>query len=134
MERADKTAQWARVAARLREDITGGRVALGDRVGGEIGLAARFGVSRGVVQRALTQLRAEGLLVTVHGQGSFVASLPALVPVRLGPGDRLTARLPEDEERAALGMSPGVPLIVIIRAAGAREFYDAAVTIVSGNG
>lgn len=134
MERGDKTAQWARVAARIREDITTGRLALGDRVGGEFDLAARFGVSRSVIQRALALLRAEGLLETVHGQGSFVASRPVVNQVSLGPGDRVTARLPEDPERVRMGMAPGVPLLVLTRAGGGDPaLYDAAITIVTGN-
>lgn len=130
-ERADKRAQFARVAARLREDIMAGTIGLGDRIAGEVDLAERFGVSRGVIQRALALLRDEGILVTVHGQGSFVTTRPVVRVIRLGPADRLTARLPEDTERLAMGMAPGVPLIVITRGSG-EEFHDAAITVVSG--
>lgn len=133
-ERADKGAQWARVAARLRADIAEGRLSLGERIAGEIELAARYGVSRGVVQRALMQLRNEGLLYTVHGQGSYVASRPVLNTVTVGAADRVAARLPEDDERVALGMAPGVPLIVVTRPGADPEYYDAAVTIVRGHG
>lgn len=132
MERADKRGQWARVAARLREDVTEGRLGLGDRLAGEIELAERFGVSRGVIQRALAHLRNEGVVMTVHGRGTFVAARPSVTSVKLGSADRLTARLPEDDERERMGMAPGVPLIIISRGGGRREVYDGAVTIVCG--
>jgi hypothetical protein len=128
----DKSAQFARVAARVREEIVRGVWELGERLPGELDLAARYGVSRGTVGRALVLLRAEGIVVTVHGQGSRVAAVPAVTVVRVGPGDQAVARLPEDAEREALGMAPGVPLLVVTRAGGAAELYDAAVTIVTG--
>lgn len=131
-ERADKRAQWARVAARVREDVVSGRLGLGDRVGGEVALAQRYGVSRGVVQRALAQLREEGILSTVHGRGSYVAAVPVVRMVRVGPGDRVTARLPEDSEREELGMPAGIPVLVIARPGAALEVRDAAVTVITG--
>jgi DNA-binding transcriptional MocR family regulator len=130
-ERADKSAQWARVAARLREEIMAGDVAVGGKLDGEIALAERYGVGRGVIQRALALLREEGYIVTVHGQGSFVSGRPEIRVTQIGPGDRVTARMPEDSERLQLRMAPGVPLLVITRDAGPAELYDAAVTIVS---
>ena len=133
MERADKPGQFARVAARIREEITAGRLQLGDRVGGENDLSRRYAVSRSVIQRALALLREEGLLTTVHGQGSYVASVPAVTRVSLGAGDRVTARMPEDGERMTMGMAPGVPLLIIDRAAGGPpELYDAARTLITG--
>jgi DNA-binding transcriptional MocR family regulator len=134
-DRAEKTAQWARIAARLREEIIAGTWEPGEPIPGELALLDRYRVARGTIQRALRQLREEGIIVTRHGQGSYVAAVPVVAVVQLGPGDRLTARMPEDDERAALGMSPGVPLIVIARGAGGDpEHHDAAVTMVTGPG
>ena len=129
----DKSAQFARVAARVREEIVRGVWPLGERLPGEIALAARYGVSRGTVVRALELLRDESIIVTVHGQGSRVAVVPVVQIIRVGPGDRVFARLPEDHERETLGIAPGVPLLVVTRAGSdAPELYDAAVTIVTG--
>jgi GntR family transcriptional regulator/MocR family aminotransferase len=129
----DKRAQFARVAARIREEVRDGWWRLGQRLPPEAELAARYGVSRGTVVRALDVLRAEGLVVTVHGQGSEIASVPEVAVVRLGPADSAVARMPEDHERDALGMPPGVPLIVVRRpGAGGPELYDGAVTVVRG--
>jgi DNA-binding FadR family transcriptional regulator len=131
-ERGDKTSQWARVAARLREEITAGAWQPGEPIPGELALAERYGVARGTVQKALALLRAEGVIYTLHGQGSYIALVPVVRVVELGPADRLTARMPEDAERQALGMAPGVPLIVIARPGAAPELHDGAVTMVTG--
>jgi DNA-binding GntR family transcriptional regulator len=40
----------------------------------EIDLADRLGVSRGTVRRAVSELIDEGMLVRIHGRGTFVAS------------------------------------------------------------
>ena len=40
----------------------------------ETDLAAAWGVSRGTVRKAITELIREGLLVRIHGRGTFVAS------------------------------------------------------------
>lgn len=120
------------MAARLREQITDGKLPLGARIGSEEDLAERFGVSRGVVARALVQLREEGLIQTVHGRGSYVAVTPDITLVELHPGDRVLARMPEETERAALRLPPGVPLLVIRRPGGKEEQYSAAVTQIAG--
>lgn len=128
----DKSAQFARVAARLREQITSGTWRLGQRLPPELELKETYGVSRGTIVRALNQLRAEGLIMTVHGQGSEVAAVPAVTAVRVGPADIAMARLPDDQERDALGMAPGVPLLIVTRSGGSPEFYDGAVTVIRG--
>lgn len=128
----DKSAQFARVAARLRQSITDGTLQLGERLPSEGALSERYGVSRGTVVRALQRLRDEGLIVTVHGQGSVVAFVPVVAVVRVGPGDIVVTRMPDDEERDQLGMAPGVPLFVVTRPAAGPEVYDGAVTVVRG--
>lgn len=129
----DKRAQFARVAARIREEVTAGTWRLGQQLPSETALAARYGVSRGTVVRALVQLRAEGVIMTVHGRGSEIASVPAVTVISLGPADTAITRLPEDGERDALGMAPGVPLLVVTRPGGAApELYDGAVTVIRG--
>jgi len=61
------------VAAALRGLMTHGEFRPGMRLPSERALAARLGVSRVTVVRALARLRLEGLVVTRHGSGSFVA-------------------------------------------------------------
>lgn len=126
---------WARIAARLREDITQGRIGLGDQLGTETALAERYGTARGTVVQALRQLRDEGIIMTRHGQGSFVVVVPGTETVTLGPGDVITSRIPEPSERDALQMPPGVPLLVVRRrGSGEPQMYDASVTRIVGQG
>lgn len=62
----------------LREGITQGRWRVGDRLPSEAELVAQFGLSRMTVNRALTELHAQGLVRRVKGSGSFVAPLERL--------------------------------------------------------
>jgi GntR family transcriptional repressor for pyruvate dehydrogenase complex len=60
------------VHAALSQAILGGKVAAGTRLPSESALAAHFRVSRPVVRQALEQLRAEALIASVRGSGSYV--------------------------------------------------------------
>jgi len=62
-----------RVAAALSAEIQGGVFRPGSRLPAEPQLAVQFGVSRGTLRQALQSLRAEGLIDSVAGRGSFVA-------------------------------------------------------------
>jgi DNA-binding FadR family transcriptional regulator len=123
--------QYVQLASWLREEIVSGRVTLGTRLPGEEALKRDFGVDRSVVRRAVQLLRAEGLVVTRHGVGSFVTAVPELRVAVLRPGDQVAARMPDDGERELLGaLSPGIPVLVIMRARGGEpEMYNAAVTV-----
>ena len=73
---ADRDAQLPlteQIAAQLRDVLTGGRLAAGERLPSTRALAAALGVSRTVVTAAYTQLFAEGWLEGRHGSGTFVA-------------------------------------------------------------
>src|SRR5262245_43386424 len=63
----------SQIADGIREDILSGRLAEGERLS-EMGLAQRFGVSRGPVREALVQLTQEGLLVAKPHCGVRVAA------------------------------------------------------------
>jgi GntR family transcriptional regulator len=123
-----KLIQHWHAANRLREEIIRGGLVPGDKIDGETSLAERYGVARGTVRRALDMLRAEGLLVSRHGHGTFVASVPVVRAVTLRPGDSARARLPDDAEREKRGLPPGVPLLTVTRADGGVEYYDASLT------
>ena len=89
------------IAQQLREALTGGRLAAGERLPSTRALAAALGVSRTVVTGAYTQLFAEGWLEGRHGSGTYVApgaaglpeggADPALRPAGPGPGQRAPA-------------------------------------------
>jgi GntR family transcriptional repressor for pyruvate dehydrogenase complex len=71
---------------RIAADITSGRLLPGERLPTEQELMAKLGVSRTVVREAVATLRAEGLIATRQGIGSFVAALPAQALFRIQPG------------------------------------------------
>lgn len=57
----------------LRERVTSGELAPGDRLDGEHVLCERYGVSRTVVRQALSDLHRENVLDRQKGRGTFVA-------------------------------------------------------------
>lgn len=65
---------WQQVADDLRAEIERGE--LTDRLPGELELAEQYGVSRDTIRRAIQELASEGLLVVLHGRGTFVADRP----------------------------------------------------------
>jgi GntR family transcriptional regulator, transcriptional repressor for pyruvate dehydrogenase complex len=66
----------ARVVAGLKDKILAGDLPAGHKLPSEAELIDEFGVSRTVVREAVTRLRAEGLVETFHGRGSFVLTVP----------------------------------------------------------
>src|SRR3954447_7970389 len=60
------------IANKLRAAILTGKFAPGDRLPSQPDLAARYGVARETVKRALDLLRAERLIVSRQGSGAFV--------------------------------------------------------------
>lgn len=80
---------YLRAAADLRRQILSGRLRPGERLPSVRGLQERYTIASGTAQAALRVLRAEGLIVIVHGRGSFVADpLPAQAEATSGePAD-----------------------------------------------
>ena len=112
------------IAQQLREALTGGRLAAGERLPSTRALAAALGVSRTVVTAAYTQLFAEGWLEGRHGSGTYVApgaagppgggADPALRPAGPGPGQRAPA-VPSGLAPSQSAPSPGGPAAVTLR-------------------
>lgn len=112
-----------RLRESLRTDILEGRLRPHDRLPSESELTVRFEVSRITVRQALAALHAEGLILKVHGKGSFVSSprmsqdldrLRGLAESLGGEGHEVRARVLKLEEVAAptaaaakLGLPPG---------------------------
>ena len=63
---------YRRLVDALRQDIAGGRYAVGDRLPTEDALCRRFRVSRHTVREALRALREEGLIASRQGAGTTV--------------------------------------------------------------
>jgi GntR family transcriptional regulator len=62
-----------RMADHLAARIAAGELTEGDRLASEGDLADEYGVATGTVRRAEEELRERGLVVTLPGQGTFVA-------------------------------------------------------------
>jgi GntR family transcriptional repressor for pyruvate dehydrogenase complex len=65
-----------RVVAGLKDKILAGDLPPGHKLPSEAELIDEYGVSRTVVREAVTRLRAEGLVETFQGRGSFVLAIP----------------------------------------------------------
>lgn len=78
------------IGRRIAADITAGRLPPGAQLPTEQELMTAMGVSRTVIREAVATLRAEGLIATRQGIGSFVAALPPHSLFRLEPGQSET--------------------------------------------
>jgi DNA-binding GntR family transcriptional regulator len=67
------TLVYLQVADHLAGRIERGELAPGSRLPPERELATLYGVSYDTVRRATAVLRERGLIVTVHGRGTYVA-------------------------------------------------------------
>ena len=68
----DSDLLYVRVAADIAARIESGELAPGVRLRSERDLAAHYEVAYQTVRRATALLRERGLIVTVHGRGTFV--------------------------------------------------------------
>jgi DNA-binding GntR family transcriptional regulator len=68
----DPRPPYRQLADGVRAEIDAGAYAPGTKLPSYDALAEEFGVSLGVVKRAMTQLRDERVIVIRHGQGSYV--------------------------------------------------------------
>jgi GntR family phosphonate transport system transcriptional regulator len=81
---------YAQIAEVLERDYVR-QGAPGDRLPSEGELAARFGVNRHTLRRAVDELIADGLLERQHGVGIFITD--HLLDYRVGTGTRFTQNL-----------------------------------------
>lgn len=122
-------ALWQAIARSLTTEIAGGQYAPGDKLPTEARLAARFGVNRHTVRRALASLADAGLVFARRGAGVFVAGRPTDYPlgrrVRFHQNvtasgrtpsrriNRLETRRADPGEAAALALPDGAPVHVV---------------------
>ncbi len=64
------------VVAGLKDKILAGELPAGAKLPSEAELLEQYAVSRTVVREAVTRLRAEGIVETQQGRGSFVLAVP----------------------------------------------------------
>ena len=65
------------IYGRVFDEIASGRYAVGERLPTEMEICDTWGVSRPVVREALLRLRADGLVTSHQGLGTFVSARPA---------------------------------------------------------
>jgi GntR family transcriptional regulator, transcriptional repressor for pyruvate dehydrogenase complex len=80
-EKPRKPSLTDRVSDLLRQRLTGGEFAVGDRLPKEQALCDTYSVSRTVIREALARLKADGLVEARHGVG-FFATEPVLPKVQ----------------------------------------------------
>ncbi|MBO6602058.1 MULTISPECIES: phosphonate metabolism transcriptional regulator PhnF [Paracoccaceae] len=123
-----RTALWTSIRDTLTGEIGAGRYAPGDKLPTEAELAARFGVNRHTVRRALAALAEIGTVHARRGAGVFVTHQPTYYPIgkRVRFHQNLIAagreprrrslhratRAADAREADALGLKPGDPVHV----------------------
>lgn len=74
-------AAWRQIADEIEGEIASGKLAPEAQLPTEAILAARFGVNRHTVRRALAALAREGLVSATRGRGTFVETRPLAYPI-----------------------------------------------------
>lgn len=72
--------KYQQIADELRGEILAGKPAVGKQIETKSELQKRFGVAVNTVERALAELRREGLIRSEQGAGSFVREPPKPKP------------------------------------------------------
>ncbi|MGW6024405.1 GntR family transcriptional regulator [Streptomyces sp. NPDC055099] len=75
-DEGDTRAVWKGIAATIAKRIEQGEYPVGARVPSVLGLSAEFDIAGSTAQKVLAHLRAEGLVRTEMGLGTFVAERP----------------------------------------------------------
>jgi GntR family transcriptional repressor for pyruvate dehydrogenase complex len=76
IERGQRVRLGDQLYGQIFEQITSGRLNVGDRLPSEHEICESFGVSRPIVREALLRLRADGLVTAHQGLGTFVSHQP----------------------------------------------------------
>ncbi|THA31801.1 GntR family transcriptional regulator [Streptomyces sp. A1277] len=67
---------YVQVADRVEQEIREGRLPPGARLPNERAMGAQYGVAPGTARRAVQELRARGLVVTLPNKGTYVVTPP----------------------------------------------------------
>ncbi|MCU1658559.1 MAG: transcriptional regulator, GntR family, partial [Pseudonocardiales bacterium] len=104
---------FKQIADMLRADIESGRLRPGGWLPSEAHMCEEFNAGRNSVRSALRVLTGEGLLTSQAGKGHRVRSAAARSTVKVGPGARITTRMPSEAERRRLGLAEGTPVLEV---------------------
>jgi DNA-binding transcriptional regulator YhcF (GntR family) len=114
---------YKQLADIIRAQIQSGEFRPGQRLPAQKDYMYEHGVSRATVDRAMTVLRNEGLVVVKRG-GSRVRQPEDRILLRLSEG-KVSARVPTEPERRLHGIQEGVSVFVIKRDGHGEEIYPA---------
>src|SRR5262249_30024818 len=108
----DPVSRTEQVAADLRAAIVRGDYPRGSQLPSEDDLARRYDVARSVVNTAMRELRAEGLVRAERGRGTVVAEIPSITRPAMaryarGARDGAGERGASSGETRGRGMEPG---------------------------
>ncbi|MYZ48973.1 phosphonate metabolism transcriptional regulator PhnF [Propylenella binzhouense] len=81
VKRSAGVSLWKQIADALRAELDAGAWPAGTALPPESALAARFGVNRHTLRRAVATLAAEGLVRSDHGRGTFVLGERLAYPI-----------------------------------------------------
>jgi DNA-binding GntR family transcriptional regulator len=115
LDRSSPIPLYYQVATQLEASIRSGRIAVGSWLENEIELAARLGLSRPTIRRAIAELVDDGLLVRQRGVGTRVVSDDIVRPVEL-------TSLHDD--LVASGAAPTTRLLSLARVAPSPELAE----------
>ena len=130
VDRANPAPLYFQVSRHIEGAVEAGQLRPGDQLGGEIGLAARLGISRATMRRAIEELVARGILVRKHGVGTQVmpkrtgrsADVTSLYDELVHSGRTPSTRVLRHERRAAdtdvataLDVEPGGDVVYLER-------------------
>jgi GntR family transcriptional regulator, phosphonate transport system regulatory protein len=73
---------WRRIADEIEQSIARGVFKEGGKLPGEVDIAARFGVNRHTVRRAIAALAERGVVRAERGSGTYVEARPLSYPIR----------------------------------------------------
>lgn len=104
---------FKQIADQLRAGIESGDLAPGAWLPSEAHMCSAFNAGRNSVRNALRVLAVEGLLSSHAAKGHQVREILEQTTVKVGPGGRITARMPTEDERRRFGLSEGTPLLVV---------------------
>lgn len=119
--------RYPQIAEDLRRRILRGDLAPGAKLPSERVLAEQAGVTRGTVREAIKVLRAEGMVIPVHGSGVFVRDQPRMIRLgrnRLSRGERARTGGTFSADMAALGKEPRVDTEIVLDEADASLALD----------
>lgn len=127
LARGGGLAAWRQIADALAAEIDAGGFPPNAQLPTEAALAARFGVNRHTVRRALGVLAERGLVRAAQGRGTFVEARP--IPYAIGPRTRFSENIARAGREAwgeliaaetvradaataeALGLAPGAAVL-----------------------